>query len=258
MACRLPSDTHAAAPPVAVAASRLCAVLVHATDRRLPRVLLAYLALLIRERKDSSMWFARSLARSSFTRSPRPLSCLVYIQWVPELQHHCPGTTYILVGTKLDLRSDEATIDNLKKQGLAPISTEMGQAMAKEIGAHDFIEVPSSGFSSLLYSAAAATVVVVWWLCVRLVINYALHVARSARLSHSKASSTYSTRPLASSSRSSLTKTTLRLRPPSHRGATAVLYSNNSSHTTVRPFARQFARQSVSPPLCELHSALTR
>ena len=201
---------------------------------------------------------ARSLARSSFTRSPRPLSCLVYIQWVPELQHHCPGTTYILVGTKLDLRSDEATIDNLKKQGLAPISTEMGQAMAKEIGAHDFIEVPSSGFSSLLYSAAAATVVVVWWLCVRLVINYALHVARSARLSHSKASSTYSTRPLASSSRSSLTKTTLRLRPPSHRGATAVLYSNNSSHTTVRPFARQFARQSVSPPLCELHSALTR
>ena len=34
-------------------------------------------------------------------------------KWVPEIQRHCPHTPFLLVGTKMDLRADCATIDNL-------------------------------------------------------------------------------------------------------------------------------------------------
>ena len=35
-------------------------------------------------------------------------------QWYPEVSHHCPQTPIVLVGTKLDLRDDKATIDKLR------------------------------------------------------------------------------------------------------------------------------------------------
>ena len=38
-----------------------------------------------------------------------------------------------LVGTKLDLREDEDTIENLKKQGTAPITYEQGVNLASKI-----------------------------------------------------------------------------------------------------------------------------
>ena len=38
-----------------------------------------------------------------------------------------------LVGTKLDLREDKDTIENLKKQGTAPITYEQGVNMASDI-----------------------------------------------------------------------------------------------------------------------------
>lgn len=41
----------------------------------------------------------------------------------------------ILVGTKLDLRNDTATIEKLKATGQQPISTEMGESLAKKIKA---------------------------------------------------------------------------------------------------------------------------
>ena len=52
-------------------------------------------------------------------------------KWVQELKHHSPGTPYILVGTKLDLRRDDAAIS---------VSKEMGQAMDEEIGAVEYLE----------------------------------------------------------------------------------------------------------------------
>lgn len=35
-------------------------------------------------------------------------------QWFPEISHHAPSTSIVLVGTKLDLREDQATIEKLR------------------------------------------------------------------------------------------------------------------------------------------------
>ncbi|XP_040212755.1 ras-related C3 botulinum toxin substrate 1-like [Rana temporaria] len=64
----------------------------------------------------------------------------VYEKWYPEVQHHCPSTSIILVGTKLDLRDDKETIAKLKGQNLAPITFPQGLTMAKKIGARKYLE----------------------------------------------------------------------------------------------------------------------
>jgi Ras-related C3 botulinum toxin substrate 1 len=46
----------------------------------------------------------------------------------------------ILVGTKIDLREDEKTIEELKSLGKSLISTADGEAMAKEISAIRYLE----------------------------------------------------------------------------------------------------------------------
>ena len=61
-------------------------------------------------------------------------------KWAPEIKHHCPNTPMILVGTHLDLRDDEATIQRLKKLKLAPITREQGEVMQKKIGAVAYME----------------------------------------------------------------------------------------------------------------------
>lgn len=51
-----------------------------------------------------------------------------------------PHTPFILVGTKLDLREDKATIDKLAAKKLAPITYEQGYHVSKEIGAYKYME----------------------------------------------------------------------------------------------------------------------
>lgn len=52
--------------------------------------------------------------------SPTCLPCLAYAndsrvdKWYPEISHHAPSTSVVLVGTKLDLREDPATIEKLR------------------------------------------------------------------------------------------------------------------------------------------------
>jgi GTPase SAR1 family protein len=36
------------------------------------------------------------------------------VKWYPEISHHAPSTSVVLVGTKLDLREDPATIEKLR------------------------------------------------------------------------------------------------------------------------------------------------
>lgn len=37
-------------------------------------------------------------------------------QWHPEISHHAPSTSIVLVGTKLDLREDHSTIEKLRER----------------------------------------------------------------------------------------------------------------------------------------------
>ncbi|XP_069823253.1 ras-related C3 botulinum toxin substrate 1-like isoform X2 [Dendropsophus ebraccatus] len=64
----------------------------------------------------------------------------VRAKWLPEVRYHCQGTPVILVGTKLDLRGNEATIKALKEKGLDPISYHKGFDLALEIGAVKYVE----------------------------------------------------------------------------------------------------------------------
>uniref|UniRef100_A0A914YBH9 Uncharacterized protein n=1 Tax=Panagrolaimus superbus TaxID=310955 RepID=A0A914YBH9_9BILA len=52
-------------------------------------------------------------------------------RWLPELVHHCPNASIILVGTKKDLRDDPERLS---------ISSEEGHQMAKEINAIKYFE----------------------------------------------------------------------------------------------------------------------
>ena len=61
-------------------------------------------------------------------------------KWAPEINHHCPGVPKILVGTKLDLRDDGATIEKLKEKNLTPITPQQGEAMRRKIGAVAYTE----------------------------------------------------------------------------------------------------------------------
>ena len=42
-------------------------------------------------------------------------------KWYPEVSHHCPYTPNILVGTKVDLREDQETVEKLRLKGIKPI-----------------------------------------------------------------------------------------------------------------------------------------
>jgi len=59
-------------------------------------------------------------------------------KWYPEINHHCPGAKCILVGTKIDLREDKATVESMKNEKLP--SFDMGKRLALEIGAECYLE----------------------------------------------------------------------------------------------------------------------
>lgn len=64
----------------------------------------------------------------------------VTAKWYPEIAHHAPNIPIILVGTKLDKRDDQDTIDKLSEQRMAPISYAKGLACAQEINAYKYAE----------------------------------------------------------------------------------------------------------------------
>lgn len=68
----------------------------------------------------------------------------VKLRWWPELKQHCPDTPYLLVGTKLDLREDRATIEALKEQKQTPVLTEQGLKVGQDIGAVCYLECSAS------------------------------------------------------------------------------------------------------------------
>jgi Ras-related C3 botulinum toxin substrate 1 len=60
-------------------------------------------------------------------------------KWVPEIKQHCAGAPFLLCGLKVDLRHNNDIISKLGgPQNI--ISTEEGQAMAKQIRASGYVE----------------------------------------------------------------------------------------------------------------------
>jgi len=60
--------------------------------------------------------------------------------WLFEVRHYCPTVPIILVGTKIELREDFETIQELNSQGLSPITPQQGNEFAKEINAICYVE----------------------------------------------------------------------------------------------------------------------
>lgn len=61
-------------------------------------------------------------------------------QWYPEIDHHAPNIPIILVGTKLDLREDAATLDSLRQKRMEPVSYEQALVCAREVKAYKYLE----------------------------------------------------------------------------------------------------------------------
>jgi small GTP-binding protein len=53
--------------------------------------------------------------------------------WVQEIKEHCPNTPYVLLGLKSDLRDNP-------QEGMIPISSSKGEAVAKKIKASAYVE----------------------------------------------------------------------------------------------------------------------
>jgi Ras-related C3 botulinum toxin substrate 1 len=64
----------------------------------------------------------------------------VKAKWHPEIDHHAPNVPIILVGTKLDLREDAATLESLRQKRMEPVSYETALLCAKEIRAYKYLE----------------------------------------------------------------------------------------------------------------------
>ncbi|KAF7950143.1 hypothetical protein EAE96_007438 [Botrytis aclada] len=82
-------------------------------------------------------------------------------KWYPEVLHFCPYTPLILVGLKSDLRTKRSCIDLLKTQGLTPVTTEQGMAVARKMGAR-YMECSSKEMTGVeeIFTEAINTVVV--------------------------------------------------------------------------------------------------
>lgn len=62
--------------------------------------------------------------------------------WIDEIRQSSSSRTapFVLVGTKIDLRSSSADVEYLAKSKQKPITREQGERAAKEHGAYAYIE----------------------------------------------------------------------------------------------------------------------
>lgn len=65
--------------------------------------------------------------------------------WLAEIRILAPGASYILVGTKTDLREDKSKQDELQTKQEKAISIQDGIKTAKAIGAKTYVECSAVG-----------------------------------------------------------------------------------------------------------------
>ena len=62
-------------------------------------------------------------------------------KWMPEIKHHTPKDTKILlIGTKSDLRDDPHALDELDEQGAIPVSENEASQLAKSLNLVGYLE----------------------------------------------------------------------------------------------------------------------
>jgi len=61
-------------------------------------------------------------------------------RWFPELKEYCPTTPILLVGTKLDLTTDDATMRALARANLAPINRDQALKAMEELNLSGYLE----------------------------------------------------------------------------------------------------------------------
>ena len=67
------------------------------------------------------------------------------------MSQHAPNTPIFLVGTKLDLRNDEKTLEILKSRDQSPVTTTQALETKERIGACSYIECSSLTRENLEY-----------------------------------------------------------------------------------------------------------
>lgn len=60
--------------------------------------------------------------------------------WYPEIRHYNPETPVLLVGTKKDLRGDEAMVQRLRARGETAITGDEGEELCRELDLQGFME----------------------------------------------------------------------------------------------------------------------
>lgn len=83
----------------------------------------------------------------------------VQANWVPEVNDFCPNAPIVLVGIKKDTRNDPSEIKRLHEMKREPVTSQEGQAMAKEIQAFAYIECSAKtkeGVKEVFETAARA------------------------------------------------------------------------------------------------------
>jgi len=84
------------------------------------------------------------------------------MKWFPEVRHYCPSIPIIVCCTKIDLREDAATLAKLATNNQTIVTTEEGEAMAKQLGAIAYVETSSlvgTGLIRCFETIAAASYV---------------------------------------------------------------------------------------------------
>ena len=82
---------------------------------------------------------------------------LLFLQWVPEIKHHCQKTPFLIVGTKSDLRDDASTLDELAKNKKKPINSDEAERLARELGAVKYVECSARTHVSVYIAGEGVT-----------------------------------------------------------------------------------------------------
>ena len=64
----------------------------------------------------------------------------IQAKWVPEVKHFCPNVPFLLIATKIDLRSDPQTRQQFARDKETVIRPEEGKAMADKVQAWAYLE----------------------------------------------------------------------------------------------------------------------